>query len=139
MNNYQKGRLELAVEHFKKAKMLAEKYEFRDYCKKASGYISKLSAKLSEKYYKQGISAYRANKFELAAQSYKKALEYNSANTSAKVELDRVSEQVAKKYYEEGMSAYTKNDISKARDYFKRALYYKPNMKEAQRALTRVQ
>ena len=139
MNNYQKGRLELAVEHFKKAKILAEKYEFNDYYKKSTAYILRLSTKLSDKYYKQGLYAYKTNKFELAAQSYKKSLEYNPENTSAKFELDRVAEQVAKKYYEEGMSAYSKNEISKARDCFKRALYYKPNMKEAQRALARVQ
>lgn len=139
MNNYQKGRLELAIENFKKAKILAEKYEFNDHYKKASAYISKLSIKVSEKYYKQGISAYRANKFELAAQAYKKSLEYNPDNTSAKFELDRVADQVAKKYYEEGMSAYSRNEIALARNCFKRALYYKPNMKEAQRALARVQ
>jgi len=139
MNDYQKGRLELAVEHFKKAKILAEKYEFNDYYKKSTAYILRLSAKLSEKYYKQGIAAYRANKFELAAKSYKKALEYNSANTSAAFELERVAGQVAQKYYEEGMAAYSRNEMAKARDCFKRALYYKPNMKEAQRALSRAQ
>ena len=139
MNDYQKGRLELAVEHFKKAKIIAEKYEFSDYYKKSSSYISRLSEKLSGKYYKQGVLAYRANKFELAAQSYKKALEYNAGNTSAAVELERVADKVAKKYYEEGMAAYSKNEMAKARDCFKRALYYKPNMKEAQRALARAQ
>ena len=139
MNDYQKGRLELAVEHFKKAKILAEKYEFNDYYKKSSAYILRLSAKLSEKYYKQGINAYRSNKFELAAKSYKKALEYNASNTSAAFELERVAGQVAQKYYEEGMTAYSRNEMAKARDCFKRALYYKPNMKEAQRALSRAQ
>ena len=88
---YEKGKLEESVKHFEKAKNIAEKYEFEEYYKNAKNYISKISANLSEKYYKQGFAAFRKNKFEEAASSYKKALEYNPGNTSAQFELDRVA------------------------------------------------
>ena len=138
LKNYEKGRLEVAVKHFEKAKNIAEKYEFDEYYKKIKNYISKISANLSEKYYKQGFAAFRKNRFEESASLYKKALEYNPGNTSAKFELDRVADQVAQSFYEKGMAAYSKNEMEKAREYFKKALYFRPNKIEAQRALDRV-
>lgn len=138
LKNYEKGKLEVAVKHFEKAKNIAEKYEFDEYYKKIKNYISKISANLSEKYYKQGFAAFRKNRFEESASLYKKALEYNPGNTSAKFELDRVADQVAQSFYEKGMAAYSKNEMEKAREYFKKALYFRPNKIEAQRALDRV-
>lgn len=138
LKNYEKGKLEVAVKHFEKAKNIAEKYEFDEYYKKIKNYISKISANLSEKYYKQGFAAFRKNRFEESASLYKKALEYNPGNTSAKFELDRVADQVAQSFYEKGMAAYSKNEMEKAREYFKKALYFRPDKIEAQRALDRV-
>lgn len=138
LKSYEKGKLEQAVNHFRKARDIAEKYEFEEYYKNAKNYISKISANLSEKFYKQGFAAFRKNNFEESATLYKKALEYNPGNTSAKFELDRVSEQVAQSFYEKGMAAYSKNEMEKAREYFKKALYFRPNKIEAQRALDRV-
>ena len=138
LKNYEKGKLEVAVKHFEKAKNIAEKYEFDEYYKKIKNYISKISANLSEKYYKQGFAAFRKNRFEESASLYKKALEYNPGNISAKFELDRVADQVAQSFYEKGMAAYSKNEMEKAREYFKKALYFRPNKIEAQRALDRV-
>ena len=138
LKSYEKGKLEQAVKHFKKARDIAEKYEFEEYYKNAKNYISKISANLSEKFYKQGFAAFRKNDFEGAATLYKKALEYNPGNTSAKFELNRVSEQVAQSFYEKGMTAYSKNEMEKAREYFRKALYFKPDKIEAQRALDRV-
>ena len=138
LKSYEKGKLEQAVKHFRKARDIAEKYEFEEYYKNAKNYISKISANLSEKFYKQGFAAFRKNNFEESATLYKKALEYNPGNTSAKFELDRVSEQVAQSFYEKGMAAYSKNEMEKAREYFKKALYFRPNKIEAQRALDRV-
>ena len=138
LKNYEKGKLEVAVKHFEKAKNIAEKYEFDEYYKKIKNYISKISANLSEKYYKQGFAAFRKNRFEESASLYKKALEYNPGNTSAKFELDRVADQVAQSFYEKGMAAYSKNEMEKAREYFKKALYFRPNRIEVQRALDRV-
>lgn len=138
LRNYEKGKLEDAVKHFEKAKNIAEKYEFDEYYKNARNYISKISANLSEKYYKQGFAAFRKNKFEDAASLYKKSLEYNPGNTSAKFELDRVADQVAQSFYEKGMTAYSKNEMDKAREYFRKALYYRPNKTEAKRALDRI-
>ena len=138
LKSYEKGKLEQAVKHFRKAKDIAEKYEFEEYYKNAKNYISKISANLSEKFYKQGFAAFRKNDFEGAATLYKKALEYNPGNTSAKFELDRVSEQVAQSFYEKGMAAYSKNEMEKAREYFRKSLYFRPNKIEAQRALDRV-
>ena len=134
----EKGKLEQAVKHFEKAKAIAEKYEFEEYYKNARNYISKISANLSERFYKQGFAAFRKNDFEGAASLYKKALEYNPGNTSAKFELNRVADQVAQSFYEKGMTAYSKNEMEKAREYFRKALYYRPNKIEAQRALDRV-
>ena len=138
LKNYEKGKLEVAVKHFEKAKNIAEKYEFEEYYKKIKNYISKISANLSEKYYKQGFAAFRKNNFEESASLYKKALEYNPGNTSAKFELDRVADQVAQSYYEQGMAAYSKNEMEKAREYLRKALYFRPNKIEAQRALERI-
>ncbi|WP_372518865.1 tetratricopeptide repeat protein [Candidatus Ruminimicrobiellum ovillum] len=135
---YQKGKLENAVKSFEKAKTIAEKYEFEEYYKNARNYISKISANLSERFYKQGFAAFRKNDFEGAASLYKKSLEYNPGNTSAKFELDRVADQVAQSFYEKGMTAYSKNEMEKAREYFRKSLYYRPNKIEAQRALERV-
>ncbi len=138
LKSYEKGKLEQAVKHFEKAKTIAEKYEFEEYYKNAKNYISKISANLSERFYKQGFAAFRKNDFEGAASLYKKSLEYNPGNTSAKFELNRVADQVAQSFYEKGMTAYSKNEMEKAREYFKKALYYRPNKIEAQRALDRV-
>lgn len=138
LKNYEKGKYEAAVEYFKKARDIAEKYEFNEYYKNANNYISKMSLNLSEQYYKKGFNAFRSNNFELAAQSYKKSLEYNPGNTSASFELERVADSVAQKYYEEGMNAYSSNDMEKAREYLRKALYYKPDKDEAKRALDRI-
>lgn len=138
LKNYEKGKLESAVKYFERAKQIAEKYEFDEYYKNANNYISKISANLSEKYYKQGFAAFRKNKFEEAASLYKKSLEYNPANTSAQFELERVADQVAQSFYEKGMTAYSKNEMDKAREYFRKALYYRPNKIEAKRALERI-
>ena len=138
LKNYEKGKLEVAVKHFEKAKNIAEKYEFEEYYKKIKNYISKISANLSEKYYKQGFAAFRKNNFEESAALYKKALEYNPGNTSAKFELERVADQVAQSFYEKGMTAYSKNEMEKAREYFRKALYFRPNKIEVQRALDRI-
>lgn len=135
---YEKEKYENAVTYFKRAKELAEKYEFEEYKKNSESYIAKISSNLSERYYKQGFEAFRKNKFEDAAKAYKKSLEYNPANTSASFELERVADQVAQSYYEQGMTAYSKNDMNKAREYFRKALYYRPNKVEAQRALDRI-
>ena len=138
LKSYEKGKLEAAVKHFEKAKTIAEKYEFEEYYKNARNYISKISANLSERFYKQGFAAFRKNDFEGAASLYKKALEYNPGNTSAKFELDRVADQVAQSFYEKGMNAYSKNEMEKAREYFRKSLYYRPNKIEAKRALERI-
>lgn len=138
LKNYEKGKLESAVKYFERAKQIAEKYEFDEYYKNASNYISKISVNLSEKYYKQGFAAFRKNKFEEAASLYKKSLQYNPGNTSAQFELERVADQVAQSFYEKGMTAYSKNEMDKAREYFRKALYYRPNKIEAQRALDRI-
>lgn len=138
LKNYEKGKYEAAVEYFKKAKDIAEKYEFSEYYKNANNYISKMSYSLSEQYYKKGFNAFRENDFEVAAQSYKKSLEYNPGNTSASFELERVADSVAQKYYEEGMNAYSSNEMDKAREYLRKALYYKPDKTEAKRALDRI-
>lgn len=138
LKNYERGKLEASVKHFEKAKSIAQKYEFDEYYKNANNYISKISVNLSEKYYKQGFAAFRKNKFESAASLYKKALEYNPGNTSAKFELERVADQVAQSFYEKGMAAYSKNEMDKAREYFRKALYYRPNKIEAKKALDRI-
>ncbi|MEA5000433.1 MAG: tetratricopeptide repeat protein [Endomicrobiaceae bacterium] len=138
LKNYEKGKLESAVVYFQKAKEIAEKYEFTEYYKNAQNYISKISYNLSENYYKKGFEAYRNNDFELAAQSYKKSLEYNPGNTSASFELERVVDKVSQSFYERGMAAYSKNEMDKAREYLRMSLYYKPGKIEAQRALERI-
>lgn len=138
LTSYEKGKLESAVVYFQKAKEIAEKYEFTEYYRNAQNYISKISYNLSEQYYKKGFDAFRNNKFELAAQSYKKSLEYNPGNTSATFELERVVDQVSQNFYEKGMAAYSKNEMDKAREYLRMSLYYKPNKIEAQRALERI-
>jgi tetratricopeptide (TPR) repeat protein len=138
LTSYEKGKLEASVVHFQKAKEIAEKYEFTEYYRNAQNYISKISYNLSEKYYKKGFDAFRNNKFELAAKSYKKSLEYNPGNTSATFELERVVDQVSQNFYEKGMAAYSKNEMDKAREYLRMSLYYKPNKIEAQRALERI-
>lgn len=135
---YEKGKQEEAVVYFKKAKSVAEKYEFEEYLRNSSNYISKISSNLSEKYYKKGFEAFRKNKFEEAATNYKKALEYNPENVSAKMGLEQVVDKVAQDFYEKGMASYSKNEMDKAREYFRKALYFKPDKIEAKRALDRI-
>ena len=116
----------------------AEKYEFEEYLRNSSNYISSISQNLSEKYYKKGLVAAGKNKFKEAATNYKKALEYNPDNISANMELDNVVDKVAQEFYEKGMISYSKNEIDKAMEYFRKALYFKPNKIEAKRALDRI-
>ena len=135
---YEKGKAEDAIDYFKKAKDIAEKYEFEEYLRNSSNYISSISQNLSEKYYKKGLVAAGKNKFKEAATNYKKALEYNPDNISANMELDNVVDKVAQEFYEKGMISYSKNEIDKAMEYFRKALYFKPNKIEAKRALDRI-
>ena len=135
---YEKGKAEDAIAYFKKAKDIAEKYEFEEYLRNSSNYISSISQNLSEKYYKKGLVAAGKNKFKEAATNYKKALEYNPDNISANMELDNVVDKVAQEFYEKGMLSYSKNEIDKAMEYFRKALYFKPNKIEVKRALDRI-
>lgn len=135
---YEKGKFETAIVYFKRAKNIADKYEFEEYSKNASSYISRISQSLSDKYYKRGFEAFSKNKFEEAATNYKKSLEYNPENVSSKLELEHVVDRVAQDLYEKGMASYSKNEMAKAREYFTKALYFKPNKIEAKRALDRI-
>ena len=105
LKSYERGKLEQAVKHFRKARDIAEKYEFEEYYKNAKNYISKISANLSEKFYKQGFAAFRKvaqsfyergmaayskNEMEKAREYFKKALYFKPDKIEAQRALDRV-------------------------------------------------
>ncbi|MCL2485176.1 MAG: PorV/PorQ family protein [Endomicrobia bacterium] len=139
LKHYERNRLAEAVRSFKKAKEIADRYEFTDYSKNAQNYIAKISYDLSEIHYRRGFEFFRKNNFEAAAAEYRTALNYNPANTSAAFELSRVGEQLAQKFYEDGMTYYSRGDFEKAREFLKRSLSFKPDKIEARRALEKIQ
>jgi len=139
LDAYARNNLEKAVEYFRNAKNLADKYEFYKESKDAQNYINKISYNLSEKYYHKGFELVRKNDFEGAFRAYKTSLGYNPSNTSADFELKRVGRDLSEKYYEEGMSYYSQSNFEKARASLKRALDYDKENQQAKRALERLQ
>jgi tetratricopeptide (TPR) repeat protein len=135
---YEKGHYEAALEDFQKSEEIAGKYEFKEYLDDTRRYLELIKSSLSDKYYKIGFDNFRQNKFEPAVEAYRRALQYNPDNTSAKVELGRIAGDVAQRYFEEGMTYYSRNDREKAREMFKKSLYYEPDKVESQRALERM-
>lgn len=138
LSAYEKNKLSQALGYFKKAKEIADRYEFKDISASSQTYIQKISYDLSERHYKRGFELYRKNDFEKAAAEYRKAIELNPNNTSAVFELDRVAATVAQRFFERGMDAYAQGDFDKAREYLRKSLYYKPDKVEAKRALERL-
>ncbi|MDR2191806.1 MAG: PorV/PorQ family protein [Endomicrobium sp.] len=136
---YERNNLSESVKYFRRAKEIADKYEFDEYSANSQNYITKISYELSEIHYKRGFEFVRNNDFESAAREYKTALSYNPKNTSAAFEYERVGKELANKYYEEGMSYYSRSDFEKARSSLKRALSFDPDKSEAKRALERLQ
>ena len=136
---YEKNNLYESVKYFKRAKELADKYEFDEYSSNSQNYITKIGYELSEVHYRKGFELVRNNDFESAAREYKTALNYNPQNASASFEYERVSRELGNKYYEEGMSYYSRSDFEKARSSLKRALSFDPQKTEAKRALERLQ
>jgi len=127
-----------ALEWFEKTGVIASKYEFKQYIEDTTRYVSLIKFSLSEQYYKSGYELFQKNKFEDSVLEYRKALQYNPENVSAKVELERLSENLSQRYYELGMNYYTRGDTEKAKDTFKKSLSYKSNKEESIRALERI-
>ena len=135
---YERGDYVQALEWFEKTGVIASKYEFKQYIEDTTRYVSLIKFSLSEQYYKSGYELFQKNKFEDSVLEYRKALQYNPENVSAKVELERLSENLSQRYYELGMNYYTRGDTEKAKDTFKKSLSYKSNKEESIRALERI-
>jgi tetratricopeptide (TPR) repeat protein len=136
---YEKNNLSESIKYFRRAKDIADKYEFDEYSANSHTYITKISYELSEIHYRRGFELVRNNKFEAAAREYKTALGYNPRNASAAFEYERIGKELANRYYEEGMSYYSRSDFEKARSSLLRALSYDPQKTEAKRALEKLQ
>jgi tetratricopeptide (TPR) repeat protein len=135
---YEHGSFEESLKHFIKSQELAEKFEFKEYLDNSRNYQGMIKGLLSEQHYKAGFEHFRKNRLEAAAREYRKALQYNPENTSAKVELDRISKDLAQQYYEQGMVSFGRADNDKARELFQESLTYQPDKAESRRALERL-
>ena len=135
---YNNGNYQKALEYFEATYAFAEKYQFTEIKSAVERYMVTSKEKLSDKYYRTGLDYYQASKFENAIENYKKSLQYNSGNASAKAELDRLNSTMAQRFYEEGMRYYTRGETDKARENFKISLTYKPDKEESIRALERI-
>lgn len=135
---YDAGSFEEALKAFAKSREVAARYDNDKYVEESRSYIAQTKNAISEKHFKMGFDYAQRNKIESAAYEYRKALEYNADNTSARVELDQISGRLAQDYYEEGMNYFSKGNAEKAKELFKKSLYYKPEKIESLRALERI-
>ncbi|OGS11421.1 MAG: hypothetical protein A2386_04870 [Elusimicrobia bacterium RIFOXYB1_FULL_48_9] len=138
MSFYEEGDYIKAMEWFNKTDDVASQYEIEEYQDDSKKYIATIKSTLSERHYKFGFNFYQQNRFESAYSEYRKAIQYNPDNSSAKLELDRLAKMLAQNYYERGMSYYTQGDYNKARELFSKSLSYQPDKLEPQRALDRM-
>jgi tetratricopeptide (TPR) repeat protein len=135
---FEAGNYEEALRSFARSREIAVQNSFEHYAEESRNYIAQTKNAISEKHYKIGFDYAQKNKIESAAYEYRKALEYNPENVSAKTELGAISTKLAQDYYEQGMSMFSKGDPVKAREYFKKSLYYQPDKIESLRALERI-
>lgn len=135
---YEKGAFEEALKQFTKSAELADKYYFKEYADNSQNYLNMIKIALSEQHYKTGFEYFRRNRTEAAAREYRKALQYNPENTSARVELDRIGQDLAQHYYQEGMACFSRGENEKAREMFQESLTYQPDKAESLRALERL-
>jgi tetratricopeptide (TPR) repeat protein len=138
LSAFEKGNNFKALEWFTKTRDLAVKYKMNDIKIDTDKYIATCNNAISDYYYKEAYKLYQRNKFEDAFDNYRKALNHNSENTSARVERDRMADVLSQQYYEKGMDYYTKGDLEKARTNFRASINFKPNKEEAIRALERI-
>jgi tetratricopeptide (TPR) repeat protein len=138
LKSYEKGNYEEALKNFTKSQELAEKYEFQEYLDNTKNYLNLVNAALAEQHYQAGFEHFRRNRLESAAREYRKALQYNADNTSARVELDRIGKDLAQHYYELGMGYFGRGENDKAREMFQESLTYQPDKAESLRALERL-
>lgn len=138
LNAYEHGEFEESLKYFTRSQELAEKFQFKEYEYNSQNYLGMIKGELSQQHYKAGFEHFRKNRPEAAAREYRKALQYNPDNTSAKVELDRISKDLAQQYYEQGMVNFGRAESDKAREMFQESLTYQPDKAEAQRALERL-
>lgn len=135
---YEKGDNAQAYQYFVRAEELANQYEFTDYIDNIKNYLSMVKITLAEYHYKKGFDLFRKNSFEAAAVQYRKALEYNPDNVSAKVELERIGKDLAQRCYEQGMEYYSRSEMDKAKEMMLKALSYDPNKEDARRVYERI-
>ncbi len=138
LDSYERGKYEAALSYFQKSEALAAKYEFKEYLDNSRNYISTIKSALSEQHYRAGFEMVRKNRFEAAAAEYRKAIQLNPDNQSARVELDNLNKNLAQQYFEQGMAFFTRSEMDKARELFKRSLSYQPDKQESLRALERI-
>jgi tetratricopeptide (TPR) repeat protein len=132
------GNYDEAIKAFARSREVAARYDNAKLVEESKNYIVQTRNAISEKHFKIGFDYAQKNRVESAAYEYRKALEYNPDNTSAKVELDSISEKFAQEYYEQGMSYFSKGNADKAKELFKKSLYYKSDKIESLRALERI-
>jgi len=135
---YNGGEYEEAIKAFAASREIAARYQFDRYVEESKNYITQSKNAIAEKHFKIGFKYAQNNKLESAAYEYRKALEYNPENGSAKTELDQISAKLAQDYYEQGMKSFSGGDMEKAKELFKKSLYYKPDKVESLRALERI-
>lgn len=135
---YEKGDNAQAYQYFVKAEELASQYQFSDYIDNINNYLMMVKVTLAESHYKKGFDLFRKNRFEAAAVEYRRALEYNPDNISAKVELERIGKDLAQRCYEQGMEYYSRSEMDKAKEMMLKALSYDPNNENARRVYDRI-
>lgn len=108
--------------------------------------IRKKLREFSSEYAKQGIELYNQGKINLAETEFKKALTYDSENTTAKNYLAKIKSHTSKvssaeldELYMKGVTAYTQENYQLAIFYWKRVLEIKPDHKNARRNIERAQ
>ncbi|MBN1822691.1 MAG: PorV/PorQ family protein [Endomicrobiales bacterium] len=138
LSYYEKGNFEMALEYFEKSKRLAERYRFEQYHQSISNYIENSKMLLSEKHFRKGQEYQRKEDYDKSAEEYRRALEYNPGNASARIEYEKMSGDLAQKYYEMGMNHFARSEMEEAREYLIKCLQFDPTRTEAQKVLDRI-
>jgi len=108
--------------------------------------IKKKLREFSAEYAQKGVGLYKQGKINLAETEFKKALTYDSNNTTVKNYLAKIKSQAPQvssveidDLYMKGVTAYTQENYQLAIFYWKRVLEIDPKHKNAQRNIERAQ
>lgn len=127
-----------ALKIYIKINEIAVNYKLSSYIESSRKNIAAVKNAISEKHFRHGLENIQNNKIEAGISEFRKAVELNPDNNSAKLELERSIESYAQQFYEQGMTMFSKGDNQKAKMFFEKAIEIKPDKLEYKRALERV-